>query len=382
MGYMDNIKIDDIVNSCINSVNSKMKNLKKLNIVVLGKSGVGKSTLVNAVFGFDIAETGIGRPVTNHMKKYTKKDFPMAIYDTKGFELGKDAQKEVKEELIKKIQEGIASRDIEEAIHCIWYCVNASSNRFEPEEIEWIRNFEEENRSYQIPIIIVLTQSFAKKQAQEMKKMIEAENLDVCQVLPILAQDYEVDDNYCVEAYGTDKLIEIMQETLPDELIDTLMSVQKANLSLKQKKSQAAVVTAASAAAAAGAAPIPFSDAAILVPIEITMLASITSIFGLEIHKSILTSMLSSLAGTSGATLAGKTIVSNLLKLIPGAGTVAGAAISGTAAAVVTTALGEAYIGIMTAIFNGDLKEADLETEEGKAQLNKIFMELLKKKRK
>lgn len=36
----------------------------------------------------------------------------------------------------------------------------------------------------------------------------------------------------------------------------------------------------------------------------------------------------------------------------------------------------------MTAIFNGDLKEADLETEEGKAQLNKIFMELLKKKRK
>lgn len=89
MGYMDNIKIDDIVNSCINSVNSKMKNLKKLNIVVLGKSGVGKSTLVNAVFGFDIAETGIGRPVTNHMKKYTKKDFPMAIYDTKGFELGK-----------------------------------------------------------------------------------------------------------------------------------------------------------------------------------------------------------------------------------------------------------------------------------------------------
>lgn len=373
------INVSELAEGCMKAINAKMKNLRRLNIVVIGKSGVGKSTLVNAVFGFDMAETGIGRPVTAHMKKYTKKDFPMAIYDTKGFELGKDAQKEVKEELISKIQESIASRDINEAIHCIWYCVNASSNRFEPEEIEWIRNFEEQNRSYQIPIIIVLTQSFSKKQAWEMKKMIEAENLDVCQVLPLLAQDYEVDDNYCVKAYGADKLIEVMQEALPDELMDTLMSVQKANLSLKRKKSQTAVAAAASSAAIAGATPIPLSDAMVLVPIEVTMLASITVIFGLEISKSVLIGLVSTVVGGSGATLVGKTIVSNVLKLIPGAGTLAGGAISGTTAALVTTALGEAYIGVMTAVFNGELKTSDFETKEGRERINEIIQAQMKR---
>jgi predicted GTPase len=34
------------------------------NLAVFGKTGVGKSTLVNAVFGRDVAATGMGSPVT------------------------------------------------------------------------------------------------------------------------------------------------------------------------------------------------------------------------------------------------------------------------------------------------------------------------------
>lgn len=371
--------VNDLVNGCMNAINGKIKNLNTLNIAIVGKTGVGKSTLVNAVFRENIAATGIGSPVTQHMRKYTKKDMPIAIYDTKGFELGRDAQQEIKNELIEKIKEGTVSRDINQAIHCIWYCVNTLGGRFEPSEEQWIRDFEKENQSYRIPIIVVLTQAFTKEKAQALKKEIEAKNLDVKKVLPVLAQEYRIDDDITVKAYGLDTLIDVMEQVMPDEVADTLVSIQKTNLALKQKKSQAAVKAAAISAAAAGATPIPFSDAAILVPIEITMMASITVIFGFEINKSVITGLVSTIIGTSTATMAGKTLVSNLLKLIPGIGTLAGGLISGSTAAMLTTALGEAYIGVMTAMFKGEISAEELKTETGKKKLNKMFIRQLKK---
>lgn len=372
--------LNNLVDECMQAISAQIGNLSTLNIVIVGKTGVGKSTLVNAIFREELATTGTGRPVTQRMCRYTKKDVPLAVYDTKGFELGRDAQQEVKEELLKTIRDGYETGDINKMIHCIWYCVSVTSSRFEEEEVQWIRDFTAQNQ-FQVPVIIVLTQAFSKKRAREMKDQIETENLDVIQILPVLAQDYdEFDGEYVVKAYGTDDLIEIMQKALPDELVDTLMYVQQANLKLKQKKAQAAVTTAAASAMAAATIPIPFSDAAMLVPIEVTMLASITVVFGFDFNKTMLTGLVSSIIGTSGTTLIGKTIVANLLKMIPGAGQIAGGVISGGTATLLTTALGEAYIGIMTAMYNGELETKDFETNSGKKELQKMFREQLKKK--
>lgn len=78
----------------------------------------------------------------------------------------------------------------------------------------------------------------------------------------------------------------------------------------------------------------------------------------------------------------GKTIVSNIIKLIPGVGTAAGGLISGSTASLLTTALGEAYIKLMEKIYKGDLKSEDLNAENGQEIMKKIFKEELKKERK
>ncbi len=48
------------------------KQMGHVNILIAGRSGVGKSTLVNAIFHEDLAETGQGRPVTKETKEITK----------------------------------------------------------------------------------------------------------------------------------------------------------------------------------------------------------------------------------------------------------------------------------------------------------------------
>lgn len=375
------IDTDKIAQEAIDAIAEKIKNLNTLNIIVAGKTGVGKSTLINAVFRDKLAETGMGKPVTDHMRKISKKGIPLAIYDTKGFELGRDVQQQVKQEVMETISKGLATQDINKAIHCIWYCINTASNRVEPEEIEWLKELSKENQITQVPIIVVLTQSFSKKNADAMRKMILNENLDVVQVVPVLAEDYEIDEAYVARSYGLDVLIHVMGEALPDELMDTLQNVQIASLAEKKKRAQAAIATATLVAAGEGAAPIPFSDCALLIPTQLGMIASITVIFGFDVNKSILTAFLSSTLGSGGATLLGKTVVSNLVKLIPGVGTIAGGAISAATAGVLTAALGEAYIGIMTLVFNGEMSIDDLGTKRGKDQMTALFKYELKKQR-
>ena len=61
-------------------------------------------------------------------------------------------------------------------------------------------------------------------------------------------------------------------------------------VSLRHKAQQAHTVigAAATSAAAAAAIPIPFADALLLVPIQLSMLAGISVVFGLETSKAFL----------------------------------------------------------------------------------------------
>lgn len=376
------IDTDKMAQQCIDAINDKIKNLKTLNIMVVGKSGVGKSTLINSLFRGNFAETGLGRPVTSEIRKKVKKDYPLAIYDTPGFELASSQQNKVKDEILDIISKGFASKDINDAIHCIWYCVNVGGNRtFDESEINWLKEFTEENKVTQVPIIVVLTQAIPKKKATEMKNHVEKENLDIIKVVPILAQDMDFDEEYIARAYGLDQLIDVMAEVLPNELQSTLQNIQKASLDSKKRAAQAVVATAVAGSFGEGFAPIPFSDAALLIPTQVGMIAGITVIFGLDISKSFLTSFVSATIGSAGATVLGKTIVSNLLKLIPGVGTVAGGLISGTTAGLLTTALGGAYIMIMEMVYKGEIDKEKLYTAEGQKEMTRLFKEELKKKK-
>lgn len=61
--------------------------MKNGNVLVIGNSGVGKSTLINAVLGDECAECGWGTTgTTSELKIYANDELPFNVIDSIGFE--------------------------------------------------------------------------------------------------------------------------------------------------------------------------------------------------------------------------------------------------------------------------------------------------------
>lgn len=311
-----------------------------INILIAGRSGVGKSTLINAVFQQHLAETGQGRPVTQYTKEISKDGIPITIFDTRGLEMSQF--KETLSELEKVIKDKSNDKDSNRHIHAAWLCIQEDGRRVESAEID-LHNM----LAKHVPLITVITKSRSDNGFRNEVLGLLPESRNVIRVRAI---SEEMDDGHVLSAMGLENLVELTSEVIPEGKRRALAASQKASLNYKKKQAHNIVAAAATAAAAAGASPIPFSDAAILAPIQIGMIARITSVFGLELSKGTLSTIVSSAIGVSGATFVGRTIVVNIIKFFPGIGTIAGGAISAATASAITIGLGEAYIAVLAEI--------------------------------
>lgn len=163
------------------------------------------------------------------------------------------------------------------------------------------------------------------------------------------------------------------------ELNDELKELE---ITALNEKAENAVAVAVAATATTGAIPIPFADAPIMIAEQVTLMATICGIYGIDIGKDGLKMLATTALGVGGAAIVGKTMATNLLKLIPGAGTIVGGAISAGTAGVVTLAMGKAFIEVCKMVKLGKLSEVDILSSKGKSIMKDQFKEQLKKNKK
>ena len=338
----------DILSTINRSIRDATQETGKVNVLIAGRTGVGKSTLINEVFQGRLAETGQGKPVTKETRYYTKKGIPLGILDTRGLELKEYRQ--IIDELAELVEAKSGEPDVNEHVHVAWVCIAEDGRRVEDAEMEL-----HERLADFMPVLGVVTKARADEgfRTEVQRLLPEAKN-----VVRVRALSERYDDGHVAPPMGLPELTDATAEVIPEAVQRAFAAVQKASIDLKKRRAHKVVAGAAAAAAAAGASPIPFSDAALLIPMQIGMLAGISAVFGIEISKAFLGTLISATAGTAGATFLGRAVVSNLLKFVPGVGTVAGGVISAGTAAGLTTALGEVYIAVLATLFTASEGEA------------------------
>lgn len=182
---------------------------ENLNIITLGRSGVGKSSLLNYLLNKEHFKTGVGRPVTGagfYDTQHKIAGVPVTIIDSYGIESGSNFL-EWKKLLQAKLKQHDYSHSIEEWLHVVIYCISAEDARVEPIDWQIIKNFTSTGQK----MIIAITH------ADEGEDTCKALRDEICAKIPDIDEKYfvEIDSvRYKKQYFGNDLRNMIIEQYL------------------------------------------------------------------------------------------------------------------------------------------------------------------------
>jgi GTP-binding protein EngB required for normal cell division len=158
-------------NEFLKKIDNEKKNINinshvgLFNIIVLGRPGTGKSTLINILSNQKRSLEGRGESLTKKMIKYIIKDYNISLYDTPGFELDKDINEII--QFINNVQKHLIQR--KNQINMAFYLITEGARDFYDNEKKILKILMENN----IPIFFLLTFSRNLEKGQEFKEIVE-----------------------------------------------------------------------------------------------------------------------------------------------------------------------------------------------------------------
>jgi len=354
-------RISEEVKKIINS-------LAAPNIAVIGRTGVGKSTLINAVFGIDTAPTGAGLPITDGFIRYPEtgvdETCPLVIYDSAGYVASKEQRfVEVVGEFITESQR----RGLKDQIHLVWYVINTASARVEPFEKEILNKVTE----LDVPCIIVLSQC-NRASDHEIKGVEDAlDNFQLKKVLDrikVAATPFVLRGKEIAGTFGLEELVEQTLNKIPEIYSEALIRVQIVDLKSKRQLVWNYIATAASAAFAAGFIPLPGTTPLAAIASQSGLCVALASVYGYKEQMDFLLSL--------GTVASFNTLIATAFQDLISTFFPPSATLTGATAATYITIMGLVYARVFEQLAKNRIEGGEAEIKEF---IKKTFEEEFKK---
>lgn len=334
----------------------------KGNVLVLGNSGVGKSTLINAVIGDDIAKTSFGtRGTTEELAIYGSPAVPFQVIDSIGFEPSPIKSLRAIHAVRKWSRMSAKAGNENSRINVIWFCVDGTAAKLFPETVRNLSNSVAMWKS--VPIIAVITKSYSQSDRARNIEMVrqafrgQRVERNLRAIVPVVAQTFVINETAFAPPEGITDLIDATMRAMPEGMQGGTHDLMQFKLTRKRVLAQGLIGASVAAGATVGAVPIPIADSLVLSPLELAELNGLARLYGIdrdEDSKRFLDSIVQ--VGTAGV-VAHSAI--SAIKAIPGIN-IAASVLNAIVAASIIAALGEGAVLAFEQVYTGQRSIRDI----------------------
>ncbi|MFJ5762740.1 GTPase [Neobacillus sp. NPDC093182] len=378
----------------ITSIMEGIKERRPPRLVIMGRTGVGKSSLINAIFGAYLAETSAIEVGTKDSQvfQYKKNDEVIfEIIDTRGIKENLNALSSTAEEDLKNVIEEFEP-------DAFLLLTNGAERSTLREDAVYLKEVYS-SLDITVPLVTVITRiddieparikeptRYTQKKKdniaikeQQVSQVLEEVGLSDTFIVPVssyIEWNHEDPESLSPEEraelviefdgrYNIDKLVNFLEENIDFRAAVYLMLNNKLDIAI-EKIANKFVKVFSTASAGVAITPIPASDIVVLIPIQIVEVTLIAYLSGQKIDSKMAREFILSLGGVAlfglGLRFVAQQGAKFLNVLIPGSGS----AISSTIAYSGTYAVGKAAIAYY---IDGKTKEqAKKEMEDAKKE--------------
>jgi predicted GTPase len=185
-------------------------------VVLVGVTGVGKSTLGNVVLGMEMSPVGDGFSVTQEIHRYRRQGCPFSVYDTPGLELSPKGIGKQIDDIVTFVKNS-QREDHRLKIHLVWLCILEDDARVD----NAYRTIYERIRALGVPVLPVITKSMKKNQEDPRGRVADRLGIDASHADKLIstvlakAQPYgDGDPPETKEPHGLERLVQRSYEAI------------------------------------------------------------------------------------------------------------------------------------------------------------------------